>query len=88
MSSISISSSSSAPTPSLQPSHSHDQLSVSTTPATSQKNFLYALLGFTLLSLAAGAAYEWYHRRNDGRAGSSSGAANSGNSSGQPRGTQ
>ena len=87
MSSVTVSSTAAPSTPSIRPSHTVDQVSISTTPANSSKNFLYALIGFTVLSLAAGAAYELWHRRSDGRDHSRANTGD-GNSSGQPSSSQ
>ena len=81
MSTVTVNSTAASPASSLHPSHSVDQVSYSTTPATGTRTFLYALLGFTLLSLTAGAAYEWWHRRSDGRD-SSDATGTSGSTSG------
>ena len=58
------SSSSALPTPAqhLGDPSSVDRVSLSPPPSHSYKSFFYALLGFTVLSVALGGAYEYYHQ--------------------------
>ena len=57
-------------------SSSVDRVSVSAAPPTSYRSFLYALLGFTAVTLVSAAGYQYYHARSgqgkkgdDGRSG-------------------
>jgi hypothetical protein len=42
-----------------------DRISMTTSPPASYKTFLYALLGFTVLTIAVGGAYQLYHQRQE-----------------------